>query len=430
MEVEPPQRSGAERRRLLDNIGSLYLLQGLNYVIPMAVLPYLVRVLGMETYGLVAFAQSFAQYFNIFTDYGFNFSATRSIALNRDNVRETSRVFCCVFLIKTFLTLVGLTILGCVLVFIPRMRHDWAIFLLAFSAVFGNVLFPVWYFQGLQKMRYISVISGAAKVFSAILLFVFVHGPNDGALAVGIQSMGMLLAGIVGFGVCVRSVQLQLRWPSWQDLQASASEGWHLFVSTAAVSLYTNTNVFLVGMLAGNIEAGYFSAAEKLIRAINGLVGPITQAVFPHVNSLARASSEIALLFIAKTLRWMSGITLVPVIALFLFARPIAMLCFGSTAAGAVPIVRLIAPLPFLIAVSNVLGIQTMLTFGLDKQFSRILIAAGIVNIAIGVPLIAIFAARGAGASVLVTECIVTLAMSFVLRRNGIHIKFFERAIA
>ena len=151
------------------------LLQGLNYLLPLAVLPYLVRVLGMETYGLVAVAQSFAQYFNILTDYGFNFSATRSIAQSKDEPGQISRIFCCVFLIKICLTAVGLVVLGCVLLTVSRMRHDWTIFIYAFAGVVGNVLFPVWYFQGLERMRHISIISGATKALSAVLLFVFVH---------------------------------------------------------------------------------------------------------------------------------------------------------------------------------------------------------------------------------------------------------------
>jgi len=44
-------------------------------------------------------------------------------------------------------------------------------------------------------MRYISIISGTTKVLSAILLFIFVHRPTDGLLAVAIQSLGMVLAG-------------------------------------------------------------------------------------------------------------------------------------------------------------------------------------------------------------------------------------------
>ena len=429
MEVDSSQSSAMDRRRLFDNIGSLYLLQGLNYIIPMAVLPYLVRTLGMETYGLVAFAQSFAQYFNVLTDYGFNFSATRSIAQKKDEAAQVSRIFCCVFVIKIILTAAGLIVLGCVLLIVPRLRHDWAFFLLAFVGVIGNVLFPIWFFQGLEKMRYISLITGAARVLSAVLLFLFVHHPKDGLLAVGIQSLGTLLAGGIGLAVCLSWRDLRLQWPSLQDIKAFSIEGWDLFLSTASMSLYANTSVFLVGILAGNVQAGYFSAAEKLIRAITGLVGPITQAVFPYVNSLKRTSSDAALAFIRQNLKWMSGLTLLPVVAVFLFAQPIAILCFGHAAAGAVPVVRWIAPLPFLIAVSNVLGIQTMLTMGLDKQFSRILIAAGILNVVVGIPLISMFAAQGAGASVLLTETVVTLSMGIILQRNGISIRM-RRAVA
>jgi PST family polysaccharide transporter len=426
-QADRPQHLTADPRRLFDNIVSLYLLQGLNYLLPLAVLPYLVRVLGIETYGLVAVAQSFAQYFNILTDYGFNFSATRSIAQSKDQPGHISRIFCCVFLIKICLTAVGLILLVCVLLTVSRMRHDWPIFIYAFVGVVGNVLFPVWYFQGLERMRHISIISGATKALSAVLLFVFVHHSSDGTLAVAIQSLGMLLAGAIGFVVCTRSADLDFEWPRWHELRTCSAEGWHLFVSTASISLYSNTNVFLVGMLAGNVQAGYFGAADRLVRASNGLLGPVTQAVFPYVSSLALRSPQAALVFIARSLKWMSGLALLPVIAIFVFARPVTVLCFGHAAEGAVPVMRWIALLPFLVAVTSVLGVLTMLTFGLDKQFSRILIAAGILNVAVAVPLISTFAAEGAGASVLLTETFVTVMMGFILRQRGINIRLWEK---
>jgi polysaccharide transporter, PST family len=428
--ADGPQGLTPDRRRLLNNILSLYLLQGLNYIIPIAVLPYLVRVLGIETYGLVAVAQAFAQYFNILTDYGFNFSATRSIAQCKDEPGQISRIFCCVFLIKVGLTAVGLMLLGCALLTVSRMRHDWTIFIYAFVGVVGNVLFPVWYFQGIERMRHISIISGATKALSAVLLFVFVHHSRDGALAVAIQSLGMLLAGAIGLAVCLRSADLAFAWPCRQDLRTCAAEGWHLFVSTASISLYTNTNVFLVGMLAGNVQAGYFSAAERLVRATNGLLSPITQAVFPYVSSLAPRSSKAALVLIARSLKWMSGLSLLPVIAIFVLARPIAVLCFGYAADGAIPVMRWIALLPFLVVLTSMLGVVTMLAFGLDKQFSRTLIAAGILNVVVGVPLISNFAAQGAGASVLLTETFVTVMMGLILRLNGINIRLWEKVPA
>lgn len=425
----PPKLSGG-KRRLTENILALYALQGLNYLVPLAVLPYLVRVLGMNMYGLTSFAQAFAQYFTIATDYGFSYSASRSIARNREDLDAISRLFCAVNVIKLAMTVIGAVILVGIVVIFPRFHEDLNFYIVAYISVIGNALFPIWFFQGIEKMRYISVISGLAKVASAIALFIFVHRPEDGLLALGIQSAGFLVAGIIGFVTAFSHFHIRLRWPSYQELKVTLVDGWHLFVSIAAMSLYTNTNLFLVGVISGNTEAGYFSAAQKLIRAMQGLIGPITQAIYPHVNELVAHSKERALRFGAKTLKWIGTATLVPSLIMLIFARPIAVLTLGHSAASSAPILRWIALLPFLIAVSNVLGVQTMIPFGLDKQFSRILIAAGILNLVIAIPLIHFFAAQGAGASLFLVEAFVTLTMYVVLERNGIYLFRSEKATA
>jgi len=420
--VQIVEKSGGSRRRLTENIFSLYVLQGMNYVIPMAVLPYLVRVLGMEMYGLVAFAQSFAQYFTVLTDYGFNFSATRSIAQNQEDHLHTSRLFCSVYLIKILLTLAGSIILALIVVFLPRFHHEGHFFFAAYLAVAGNALFPTWYFQGVEKMRYISAIAGLSRLFGAIALFVFVHKPKDAFLAILIQSGISAVSGIIGMGAAIRTFHFRLVIPSAAEIRETLAEGWHLFLSSAAMGLYTNTNVFLVGIFAGNADAGYFSAAEKLLRATQGLIVPVIQATFPHINSLRIQSSELALRFVNRSLRWIGGLTLIPSLLIFFFATQITFLCFGKGAAGSVPVVRWIAFLPVLSAVSNVLGITTMIPFGLDKQFSRIVIFAGLLNIALAIPLVLHFGAAGAGASILVTEVFVASGIVIQLERHDLHV--------
>jgi PST family polysaccharide transporter len=410
------------KKRLAENILSLYLLQGLNYVIPIFILPYLVRTIGSEKYGVMAFAQAFAQYISMLTDYGFNFTATRFVATNKEDDAALSRMFIGVMCIKTILYVLGFAVMGVLLLYVRRMHEHWLFFLIAAIAVFGNIIMPGWLFQGLQKMRYISVISGSARIFSTLLLLVYVHNSNDALFALGIQGLGNILAGMAGFIVATRLIHISWRIPTLREMTISVREGWHVFISTSAVSLYTNTNIFLVGLIAGDRQAGYFSAADKIIRALQNLITPLSQSIFPHINELASKSAKAAVVFIAKSLRWIASCTFLVSLSIFVLAPRIVTLLFGSQAGDSAAILRWTAFLPFLIGVSNVLGIQTMLTFRMDKLFSKILIVSGFLNVALAIPLIHLFLAPGAGMSVLITECAVTTAMTVVLINKGINV--------
>ncbi len=408
------------RRLLFTNISSLMALQGLNYIIPLVTLPYLVRVLGIGPFGLISVAQAFAAYFVILTDYGFNFSATRRIAQKHDDLAAVSEIFSAVITIKAAFMVFGLCIMVLILRLVPHFRPDAAVYAVNYGTVIGSVLLPTWLFQGLQDMRTIAILNGITKLASACLLFVFVHSSRDYLVAAALPPLGVLVSGIAGLWICLGRLDLHYKFPRYSQIQEQLADGFHLFVSSASITLYTNTNVLLVGLFAGNVQAGYFSTGEKLVRAAQGLLGPVSQGIFPHVNAMAHVSKERAVEFLRRSLFWIGMVSLLPSLTLLIFAHPIVLLVFGSKALGAVPVLRWIALLPFVIAISNVLGIQTMVTFGMEKQFSLILIAAGVVNVALCALLVLHFGASGAAASVFAVEIGVTLAMAASIWRVGI----------
>ncbi|GAA3749022.1 oligosaccharide flippase family protein [Terriglobus aquaticus] len=419
--MRQPGRS--HRKKLLTNTLWLYSLQGLNYLLPMLVLPYLIRVLGVGNYGLIALAQAFAQYFTIFTDYGFNLSATKRIAIAKGDDDTTVRqTFWGVLLIKATLLIAGFALLLGITFAIPAMAAARTAYLVAYLSVLGNVLFPVWYFQGIEKMKNISIITGVSKMLTVGAVFFLVHGPADTILALALQSSAPLLAGVAGFAVAVRSNWKGAALPAFADLRLLLREGWHLFLSTAAVTLYTNTNVFLVGMLGGVTEAGYFSAAEKIIRAAQGMLIPLTQVLFPHVNTLVKESPERAVRFVRKSLLTIAVPTFAGSLAILLCSPLLSRLAFGFSNATTNSTLRWTAFIPFLVAISSTLGIQTMVVFGHEKAFSRILVTAGVFNVAFAWVLIRRMGAPGAGAAVLATETFIVLAMLWYLRRIGIHL--------
>jgi len=410
------------RRKLIGNMFWLYTLQGLNYMIPLAVLPYLVRVLGVERYGLVAFAQSLAQGFIFLTDYGFNLSATKQISRVRDDQAEISRIFWTVMTVKGAFLLLGMVILTAMLATVPRFHADILTYAVAYVAVLGSVLFPLWLFQGAEQMRYISVISGGAKLLAAVVLFFVVRRPSNYQLAIAAQSGGLLLAGVAGFWVALARFKISFHCPSRKDLQQMLREGWHLFISNAAGMLYASNNVFLVGLIAGNTEAGYFSAAEKTVRGVLGLLTPMTQAIYPHVSILAAESRQRAARFVRKTLMWMGLASLAPSALLLAFAGPVALILFGAAAQGSIAPLRWIALLPFVLTICSVLAIQTMIPFGLERQLSRIYVTTGLASI---LPLLAsihYFGATGAAAVVLIIETSVLAAIWTTLKRHGVDL--------
>lgn len=413
--------------KLRNNIVALFILQGANYILPLITLPYLLRVLGPENFGRVGFAQAFIAYFIVLTDYGFNLSATRTVAQIRSDKDLLSRFVSTVIVIKSVLMLFGFLAMLAIIWSVPEWREDWALYSLAYLSVLGGVLFPVWLFQGIEQMRYITILSISARVLVVIAIFTLVQQSSDYRLAATIQALSGVASGLLALMILPRLVSLHWVWPEMADIRHAVKDGWHLFVSNVAINLYTSSNIFFLGLLANPTVVGYFSAAEKLVKAIQGLVGPVSQAVYPLVAALKARSPESALDFIVKLLTFQSAATLAISIGLFLLAGPIVHLLFGTTYEPSIALLQWMAPLPFLIGISNVFGIHTMLNFDMKAWFSLIVSISGLLNILLIFLLVPSLGAKGSAISVLLTETTVMALMAISLWRRGLLMKILRR---
>lgn len=138
---------------LKKNIGSLLVVQAANYVLPLVTVPYLAHTLGARGFGRIAFAQAFAQYFVVLTDFGFNLSATRKVAMCREDINELSHLFSAVMTTKALLMILGFFMVLVLTTYIPILRHDSTLCKITYLSVLGNVMFPVWFLQGTQRME-------------------------------------------------------------------------------------------------------------------------------------------------------------------------------------------------------------------------------------------------------------------------------------
>ncbi len=182
--------------RVLSNFVALSIVQASNYLVPVIILPYLFRVLGKSPYGLIEFARAVSICFLTVTDYGFSLSATREISVNREDPQKVSEVFSAVMLLRFFFVVLSLAALVVLVLGIPRLRADWAVYFLAFGHVIGQWLLPAWLFQGMERMKLVAVTNVIARLFYIILIFLFVRSPEDYLYVPAFQSLTIIGTGL------------------------------------------------------------------------------------------------------------------------------------------------------------------------------------------------------------------------------------------
>lgn len=397
------------KSRLKENIISLLVLQGANYLLPLIIVPYLVRVLGPANFGRVAFAQAFVQYFIVLTEYGFNLTATRAVVQKRDDPQALGRLVSAVMAVKVILMIVGFMIMSALIGVMPDVHRDYGLYVVVYLAVLGNVIFPVWLFQGLEKMRHITALTIASRVVVTAAVFLFVRGQEDMRVAAALQSLGFVIAGVLSLFVLPRVASMELQLPRLDDLRQVAKDGWHVFVATIGGSLYSSSNVFVLGLLAPPAAVGYYAAAEKLIKAIQSAITPVSQAVYPHVAALMGKSHDRAIEFLRRLLRWQGAGTLIVSFTLLVFAQPIALVMFGSKYHQSAELLRIMAIIPFVVGINNVLGAQILVQFSLGRLLSLSIVVPAIVHVCLLYFVANSFGYEGVAALAVFTEVFVML---------------------
>lgn len=405
-----------EKKRLAGNIFSLGVLQGANYILPLLTLPYLVRVLGPEYFGLLAFATATITYFVLITDYGFNLSATRQISIHRDDKDKVNEIFSSVMMIKTALMVVSFLLMSLLVFGFEKFSEHWEVYFITFGMVIGQVLFPVWLFQGMERMKYITYLNIGAKTFFTICIFIFVQDQSDYLMVPLFTALGFIVAGVWSLFLVKKTFDVHFKWQAFETLKYQLAEGWHVFFSSMAISLYTISAAFILGLFTNNTVVGYFAAADKIVQAVKGLYTPVSQAIYPLISKKMNDDKQAGLEFVGKV-TWIigSGMFIISVI-LFIFAEPIILLLLGKQYQQSVLLLQIMVFLPFIIALSNMFGVQTMLNLGYKQAFSRILVTAAILGVGLSFVFVPKFEALGSVWTVLSVEIFVTVTMFLFLK--------------
>lgn len=408
----------ARRSVLVQNAAALYAVQGASLLIPILTLPYLARVLRPEVWGLVVFGQAFTAWSVLVMHYGFSFSATRLVAQARD---EPGRIAGIVAGVQGAKFVLGLAVLlggAAAGALVPVFRTHPEYLVLALVAAVLQGFTPYWYFQGMERMRGPALLDVAARVVAAAGIFLWVRTPADGWKVLALQAgVGLVPA---GFATVWMYREVPLRLPALSAAVAMLRQGWPLFVFVGAASVYGTANSLLLGLMAVPMVVAFYGAAERIVRAVLGLLAPLSQALYPRISHRVANDPSHAGQMVRRSLLPIAGIGVAMGGTLALSAPLLVKLALGPGYEPVVQVLRILAFLPPLIALGTVLGLHWALPLGLNREYNHLVLAAGATNVLLAVLLVPRFGAMGMALSAVLAEALVECGLVVLfLRRLG-----------
>lgn len=352
-------------KKIIENFSYLTLLQIFTLLFPFITYPYLIRVLGFNIYGSVIFAQTIAVNVAVIINFGFNISGTKDIARNRDNLKDLSKIVSSVYSIKFFLWFACLLVYFSIIYFVPFLRKDWSLYIISFFLTFNELLFPTWFFQGLEKMKYITFINISVRLLFVIAIFVFVKDKTDYLIVPILNAIGALMGGLAALYVVFVKEKISFIKQSYLVLKSFFIDSYPLFISSLSIQVYVNVSKLLVGAFLGMREVAIYDLAEKISIVFKVPINMISQATFPKISREKKVS------FINRVMLITVGFTVIAFLFLFFFTDYIIYFLTGEYNIVAKNIVLILSLSSILVAFNIFLGSNRLIPFNLEKIFLR-----------------------------------------------------------
>jgi len=396
----------------------LLLIQGGNYLFPLLLLPFLGRVLGVTEFGVLAYCQAVVQYLILLTDYGHNLTATRLVSVKRNDPDALAGVYSSTMGAKLALTLASFGLLAGGLLFVPGLASHWPILAAAFVGVIANAATPLWFFQGMERMKALVLPTFVSKIVSFGLVVLLVKGPGDAALAALGISIGNAILAVLALGIIHRNRLVALVFVPLRSICESLREGFPVFLSLVLVSFYVNFNSILLNYFHGPTVVGQFAMADKVRVAAQTVFIVVGQAFYPRISHYNSTHPAAAQALMRKAMLAVFGCSVSLFIAIQLFAGWGIEMWVGEQFRASIFLLKLEVVLLPVISVAFVFSNLGLLAMGRNRALKNVYAAVTVLHLIYVVPLTRYLGAEGTIVSVILTELFGAVAFALLYFRE------------
>ena len=417
--------------KTVQNFFYLGLSQGINLLVPIVIVPYLIKTVGIEKFGVIALVQTISSFFYIFTDYGFNITAVKSLSINRYDDLKVSEITNQVLSTKLLLTVISLPIFIAVNWYFLKENASLSFILMNFMLVLGQAFLPIWLFQGLERNQYIAYANFFSKILFVFSLVIFVRKENDFILCNFLLGLTNFLSGI---GITLYFIKRYKKqsihfFIPFSLIKEQLKDGKEIFISNFSINTYINSNILILALFASPRLVGIYSIAEKIIFLIRSLLGIYIQAIYSSACQIAQKRRYI---YFKSFINTYTIILLVAVsfvlIVLNFYSLEIVSLLSKQNTIELSHYVKVLSFVPFVVAL-NISSYVTLLAYNYKLYNARILIAGALLSLILNFVLVPQLLINGTIISILITELFITLSLRLAVFHLNKKDKFNEAYI-
>lgn len=401
------QRLNASKdgKAVASNFGYLFILQIASYIFPLLTIPYLARVIGVEGFGKIAFAAAVIVWFQTIVDWGFNYTATRDVAKCRNDNKKVSEIFSIIFWTKLFLMILVFIFLIVSIYFIPFFFDNKYILLASFSIIFGQILMSEWFFQAMEKMKYITLLSLISKFIFTISIFIFIKDKDDFIFQPILASLGSILVGFYAIYLIVFKWKVEIEKPNLYKIIIALKQSFDVFINNFLPNLYNSFSMVLVGLWGGSSANGIYDAGRKFVGITHSFMGIFTRVLFPYLsrninNHSIFAKIQLSIAFLAS-------------LTLFFVAPHLIKIFYTEEFYDAILVLKISSISIFLIALSQVYGTNYLIVKGYTRKLRNITFFYSILGFLISFPLVSTYSYIGANITLVVIQFLIGITVMF-----------------
>lgn len=392
-EIKKQINKSKDGKTVFANFGYLSLLQVAGYVFPLISMPYLARVIGADGFGKIAFASAIVVWIQTISDWGFNLTATRDVAQNRDNKELVSRIFSNVLWARSVLTLLSGIILLLVVLLVPYLRENADIIFVTFLLVPGYILFPEWFFQAIEKMKYTTLFNLLLKLIFTVAVFVFIHKREDYLIQPLLTTIGYLLCGIGALYLIFKKWGYTLYKPQWTEIFKTIRNSTDVFINNLMPNLYNSFSVMLLGFFGGSTANGIYDGGNRFPVIFYQFQSVLSRAFYPFLSRRPDKHSFYAKLNIVSAL--------IGAVFLILLSPLVIKIMLGNEFEKSVVVMQILSFSVVFLAMDYTYGTNFLIIIHKEKPLRNLAFVSSIIGMSVAIPLVYYFSYIGAAITVL-----------------------------